>query len=255
MSIRHYVLLETNWKTVQSSKYEVAILPWGATEAHNLHLPYGTDVIESDYFAIESARVAWERGARVIALPTVPYGVNTGQLDITFDINMNPSTQAAVLNDVVESLHRQGICKLVVMNGHGGNNFKQMIREIQPYYPNLFICTLDWYNILDWTKYFDESGDHGGELETSLMLNIAPHLVLPLSVAGDGAEKKIKLKGIREGWVWAQREWSRATATTGIGNPAKATKEKGRRFIEDTVTKIGEFLIELAAADINDLYE
>ena len=104
MSNRPYILAETTWQTTKGNDYEVAILPWGATEAHNYHLPYSTDVIQCDYIAAESARLAWEKKSKVIVLPTVPFGVNTGQLDIKFDINMNPSTQAAVLCDIVDSL-------------------------------------------------------------------------------------------------------------------------------------------------------
>ncbi|HJQ19236.1 MAG TPA: creatininase family protein, partial [Gemmatimonadaceae bacterium] len=95
--MRSYVLAETNWKTTRETKYTVAILPWGATEAHNYHLPYGTDNVLSESVATRAAEQAWQRGARVIVLPTVPFGVNTTQLDIKLVINMNPSTQAALL--------------------------------------------------------------------------------------------------------------------------------------------------------------
>ena len=63
---RPFVLAETTWKTVKEIPYELAILPWGATEAHNYHLPYSTDTIESEHIANEAARLAWEQGARVI---------------------------------------------------------------------------------------------------------------------------------------------------------------------------------------------
>ena len=142
---RPYVLAETTWEEVRKTDYEVAILPWGATEAHNYHLPYATDVIPCDHVAAGSARRAWEEGAKVIVLPTVPFGVNTGQIDIKLDINMNPSTQASVLRDVVDALANQGIPKLLVLNGHGGNDFNQMIREIQIDYRDVFICATNWY--------------------------------------------------------------------------------------------------------------
>ena len=80
-------------------------MPWGATEAHNYHLPYETDNIQLDCIAAESARIAWEEGTKIGVLPCVPFGVNTGQLDIPFCINMNPTTQTAVLADVIESLY------------------------------------------------------------------------------------------------------------------------------------------------------
>ena len=49
--IRPYILAETNWKALKDMRFEVAVLPWGATEAHNYHLPYGTDNIEADALA------------------------------------------------------------------------------------------------------------------------------------------------------------------------------------------------------------
>ena len=116
MSNRPYILAETTWETTKGNDYEVAILPWGATEAHNYHLPYSTDVIQCEYIAAESARLAWEKKEKVIDLPTVPFGVNTGQLDIKFDINMNPSTQALVLCDIVYYIYPQSMSKVVFMN-------------------------------------------------------------------------------------------------------------------------------------------
>jgi creatinine amidohydrolase len=255
MPSRPYILAETTWKTIKSTRYEVAILPWGATEAHNLHLPYGTDIIESDYIAAESAKIAWESGVRVIVLPTLPYGVNTGQLDIPLTINMNPSTQSVILRDVVDSLSHQGIRKLVLLNSHGGNDFRQMVREIQVQRPEMFICTINWWQIVDQKKYFDEADDHAGEMETSVMLNIAPELVLPLSEAGDGKARTFKLSGLRERWVWTPRLWTKVTDDTGVGNPKRATAEKGAGYLEAATEKIAGFLRELAAADLKDMYE
>src|SRR3954466_15743280 len=115
MSFRPYILAEAPWKFVSGAAYDVAVLPWGATEAHNYHLPYGTDVIEADHMAAEAARIAWEQGSKVIVLPTIPFGVNTGQFDVKLDMNMNPSTQFAVLRDVIEVLNRQEIYKLIIL--------------------------------------------------------------------------------------------------------------------------------------------
>src|SRR5881396_1774204 len=106
---RPYILNELTWKPVRDSRYEVAVLPWGATEAHNLHLPYSTDNIETEEVAARAAERAWKAGAKLVVLPIVPFGVNTGQLDIPLCINMNPSTQALVLRDVASSLVGQGI--------------------------------------------------------------------------------------------------------------------------------------------------
>ncbi len=255
MEPRPYVLAETNWKTTKDQEYEIAILPWGATEAHNFHLPYGIDNIQSDYIAIESAKIAWEKGVKSMVLPCVPFGVNTGQLDIKFCINMNPSTQHTVLIDVVDSLCVQGIKKILILNGHGGNDFKQSIREIQIDYPEIFLCTLDWWRIMDNEKYFSEPGDHAGEMETSNIMYINPDLALPVSEAGDGQTRNFKLKAIKEGWVWAQREWTKISDDTGVGNPKQATREKGQKFLEAVTNKIAGFLVELNSVRLEDLYE
>ncbi len=253
--IRPYVLKETNWKTVKETDYSVAILPWGATEAHNYHLPYATDNYEAEYLAEVSAGKAWEKGAKVISMPNVPFGVNTGQFDIDLCLNLNPSTQYQILNDIVDVLDRQGIEKLVILNSHGGNNFKQMIRELYGDFPDVFVCAINWWQVLDSSKYFDEPGDHAGEMETSVMMHIAPELVLPISEAGAGSENKSKLKGVKEGWVVTQRQWPMISADTGVGNPARSSQEKGKRFLEDITNKISDFLVELSESDIRNLYE
>jgi creatinine amidohydrolase len=250
---RPYILEETPWRDVSRTRYDVAILPWGATEAHNYHLPYGTDTIESAAVAAMAARLAWQEGARVIVLPAMPFGVQTGQLDIPFCLNLNPSTQAAVLGDLARSLAGQGISRLVVLNGHGGNDFRSMIRELQPCV-DIFLCTLDWFRCVDPADFFDEPGDHAGELETSLMMHVAPDLVLPLAEAGRGDERRSRIAAFREGWAWAPRRWTAVSGDTGIGDPAAATPAKGEAYARAVAERIAGFLVELAALDPDDAY-
>ena len=85
---------------------------------------------------------------KLIVLPTIPFGVNTGQMDIRLNINMNPSTQFAILNDVTDVLNRHGIYKFLILNGHGGNDFRQMIRELGLKYPKMFICYLQLVSVI-----------------------------------------------------------------------------------------------------------
>lgn len=251
---RPYILAETTWAALRGETRDVAVLPWGATEAHNLHLPYATDNFESDAIATESARIAWEAGASVIVLPTVPFGVNTGQADIPFCINMNPSTQFAVLRDISLGLQRHGVRKLVLLNGHGGNDFKQMIRELQGVVP-LLVCQLNWYASVDAKAFFTDLGDHAGELETSLMLHVTPSLVQPLAEAGPGRARRFRVRGLREGWAWSPRQWTQVTDDTGVGNPSAATASKGAAYFKAVTERIASFLLELAAADPNAMYE
>ena len=253
--MRPYILAETNWEALKDAKFDLAVLPWGATEAHNYHLPYGTDNIEADAFAAESARVAWDKGAKVIVLPAIPFGVNTGQSDIYLDINLNPSTQFAILADIVTVLNRQGIKKLLLFNSHGGNNFKPLVRELGLKFPEMFISVSIWTQVVDKYSYFEEKGDHADEMETSIIQFLRPELVLPKEKWGDGKDRKYKIKAFTEGWVWAERQWSKISADTGVGNPHKATREKGERFFKDVTEKMGGLLYELCQADLNDLYE
>ena len=253
MPARPYILAETTWQAVKAANFEVVILPWGATEAHNYHLPYGTDNYQCEHVAAEAARRAWEQGAKVVVLPIIPFGVNTGQLDITLDINLNPSTQLAILRDVVRTLARQGIPKLVVLNGHGGNEFRPLLRELQAEFPGVFLSTATLFKIADPRQFFGAPGDHADEMETSMMLHIAPDLVRPLAEAGPGTGKQFRIRALRE-WAWAQREWSQVTADTGVGDPAAATAAKGAAFLQAITAQLSQYLVELAAADPRDMY-
>ncbi len=253
--MRPYILADCNYKYIKDRSIDLAILPWGAVEAHNYHLPYSSDIIEADYIASTAAEKAYAQGANIIVLPTVPYGVNTGQTDVKLDLNINPSTQAAILNDIVTVLEKQKIYKLLILNSHGGNDFKQILRELGLNFPKMFLSFCNWYSSINKKDYFDIDGDHADEMETSLLLYLAPSLVLPLSEAGSGEEKKIKIAGIREGWAWSERKWSEVTEDTGIGNPANATKEKGKKYFEAITEKLSQLFIDIAKADLNDLYE
>lgn len=253
--MRPYILAETNWEALKDTKFELAILPWGATEAHNYHLPYATDNIQADHMVAAAAKRAWDQGAKVIVLPTLPFGVNTGQSDIYLDINLNPSTQLAILTDIVTVLNRQGIYKLLLFNGHGGNNFKPLVRELGLKFPKMFISFCFFPQALNKAAYFEEEGDHADEMETSLMLHLRPDLVLPREKWGDGTGKKYKIKAFSEGWVWAERKWSEVSVDTGVGNPHKASKEKGARFFKDVSEKMGSLFYDICEADLKDLYE
>jgi creatinine amidohydrolase len=252
--MRPYILAETNYKNTKDQQYDLAVLPWGATEAHNYHLPYASDAIEADRISAESARIAWEQGAKVIVLPTIPYGVNTGQHDIPLDMNMNPSTQMVVLTDIIEVLDRQGINKLVVLNCHGGNDFRQILRELGVQFPGMFLCQVNFYQVLDKKEYFEEDGDHADEMETSLLLYLNPELVLLKNEAGEGNAKRFSIEALNSKWAWAERKWSQVTEDTGIGNPSNASAEKGKHYFEDLTRKIGDFLFELAGTDLDKMY-
>ena len=252
--MRPYILTETHWSDVRNQEFDLAILPWGATEAHNLHMPYGTDNYETEALVYEAARMAWEQGTRVIVLPTIPMGVNTGQSDIYMTLNMNPSTQQSILEDVVESLDGYGVEKLLVVNGHGGNDFKQIIREVGSSYPGMLIATCNWFQSVDQSRIFENDGGHADEMETSLMMYAHPGLVKPLDQAGEGRAKKFSVDALNESWAWTERKWTRCTDDTGVGDPRKATVEKGEQYFREVTAKLSALIVQLAGAAPGKMY-
>src|SRR3954447_8784591 len=109
--MREYVLAEQVHGFTRSPKGEVAVLPFGATEPHNLHMPYGTDTLQVEEVGRRAWAVATEAGARVVLLPAVPFGVNTTHLKIpgALACSLTPTTLLAILTALTDSLSRQGV--------------------------------------------------------------------------------------------------------------------------------------------------
>ena len=115
--ISPYDLASATWGEVKkAARYDWAILPWGSTEPHNGHLPYGTDVICSSGIACLVAEALGREGIHAMVLPGVPFGSqNPGQTGLPFCLHARQETQAAILRDIVTSLRRQGITRLLLI--------------------------------------------------------------------------------------------------------------------------------------------
>jgi len=252
--MRPYVLAETNLKSVRDNPPQAVVLPWGATECHNMHLPYGTDTLTVTRVAELACQRAWEQGARVYLLPTVAFGVDTNMLAFPLVINMNPSTQLAVLKDVIASLKSAGLRKLLILNGHGGNDFNPLQREL--FDGGIFIAVSNWYGICQDAsrEIFVRTGEHADEMETSVGLHLFPDLVAPLTQADEGRTRASRFSAVNDGWVKITRPWHKLTTNSGVGDPRYATAEKGRRYIEAVVDKLASFLVEFAGAEMDPLF-
>lgn len=226
--------------------YQVAIIPWGATEPHNLHLPYLTDAILSHDIAVDAAREALDKyGIRAMVMPAVPLGSqNPGQRDLKFCMHYRYETQKAVLADMASSLYHQGISRILIVNGHGGNGFKNMIRDLAVDYPDLLIATTEWFKVCPAKEHFDAPGDHADELETSVMMHYHPELV-NLSDAGPGDSRTFASESLRTGVAWVPRNWLAVSTDTGIGSPALATAEKGAKFAAAVAGRLATLLRDL----------
>ena len=241
-------LREATYKQAMAHRPNLAVLPWGATEAHGYHLPYGTDVEEATSLGVRAVARANEQGCRCILLPTVPFGANHGQLYQVATINMRAGTQQAVLFDVADSLVRQGIDRLVLLNFHGGNEFKPMIRDVMLQLP-IFLVQVSGWKLADFSDLLtDAGGDHANEFETSIMLHLRPQWVR-MADAGQGRSTPSKLPAVSATpGVWAPRDWQTATEDTGTGDPRSATAQKGKAIMERLVNALVPVLVELANA-------
>jgi len=243
-------LLSAKYNDTKDLAYEYAVLPWGATEPHNYHLPYLADCYLSHDVAVDAVVTAYERkGVRGMVLPFIPLGSqNPGQVGLPFCLHGTYETQKAILTDIVHSLIRQGINKLIIVNGHGGNSFKNMIRDLAVDHPSFLIAASNWFGIVPQEDFFEETDDHAGEMETSVLMYYRPELV-DLSVAGDGTYTPFKAQTLREGIGWIPRNWSKVSKDTGIGYPHKSTAEKGKRYAAAVVDKLAALFIELTTEE------
>lgn len=254
----------TNWRLdeltlgdVRELEFQVAVLPMGATEPHNLHLPYGTDALEAAHLSDCCCARAWELGGRVVRLPAIPYGTETNMQRFPLAMNLNPSTLFAVLRDLTQSLENSGILKLVIFNSHGGNDFKPLLREIYGQTKvQIFLC--NWYQMITDAarRICEHPDDHAGEMETSLILHFRPDLVRHDGdgrlVADEGQPRKLQFEALREGWVGLTRPWHLLTTNSGSGYPHAASAAKGEQLSQTIVDRIAPFLAELSAADLDE---
>ena len=257
--MRPWKLAETNYGAVKNQQFEVAVLPLGATEPHNLHLPYSSDTLEADLIGEKLCKAAHERGAKVVLLPTIPYGTQTNLMNFPLAMNLNPSTLGTVITDLVESLVQHKILKIVLLNSHGGNDLKPLLRELYGRTPaKLFLC--DWYRIYTDVYYdiFEQKDDHAGEVETSLALAYFPQLVARREdgslAADEGRTAASRFEAVNRGWVSITRPWHLFTTNAGAGSPHAATAEKGRRLMDLLIDRLAGFLAELSAATVDERF-
>ena len=240
--------MEANHRQLIESPPKVAVLPWGATEAHNWHLPYATDVIEATRIAGRSAELAFERGAAVAVLPAVPFGNNEQQLDQACTISIRTATALAILGDVARSLARQKVDRLLIVNAHGGNQLQPLVRDVQAEH-KLLIIVANFFEMVPDVKQalFERPGDHADELETSLLLHLCPELV-ELPEAGLGPRVPFAIEELKQSGVWTPRPWSQSHPDTGSGDPSLATAEKGRRYFDAVTAALADLIVNLASA-------
>jgi len=147
----------------------------------------------------------------------------------------------------------------MLLNSHGGNDLKPILRELYGK-TKAWICLCNWYHALDdqYAAIFDHPEDHAGEMETSFCLAYYPELVARREdgslAADDGKISSFRMQALSEGWVSVTRPWHLLTTNAGSGYPHAATAEKGQRLMAVLTERIGQFLVELSAAEMDDRF-
>jgi len=232
----------SDWK---AKPFEKVILPLGSLENHGWHLPFGTDALTAYLIALDVAA----RVPNTVVLPPVNYGMSEHYKSFSFTVSLQFDTETAIIRDILESVHREGICKVFIMNGHDGNiaPIEVASRSAKVAHPDFKIVSLDaWWNTLgtvlppDFFEVWNGLG-HAGEGETSICLALFPELCEPSKAAGvvPHLPPYVDVK-------WLFNELTNVGAS---GDPTKGTLEKGKKMRETLVNIVVGILTDL---DKND---
>lgn len=249
--MKKVLLFEMCRSDLKGRSFQVAVLPIGATEVHAWHLPFGNDALLAAEVARRAALRAAERGAEVLVAPTVPFGCSPDVMPFPYTLSVRPTTLFRLWEDLIVSLTAHGIHKFMFLNGHGGNNgaIEAFRREFYGKH-GAFLVQVDWWTTAeDVTREVQETDelDHADEIETSHSLELCPDLVR-MDLAEPTRGNRSRLPTLEEHGGKFLRRWDLYTNNGGVGDPTKATREKGARIVEAAVARIADMLVELARA-------
>lgn len=227
----------------KTAPFTTVILPLGSVESHGPHLPFGTDALTAYEIALEVAA----RVPGTAVLPPLNYGMSEYYKEFPFTVSLQPETEIAVIRDILESVYREGIRRVFIMNGHDGNipSIEIAARQVKVAHPDFMIVGLDaWWNTLlpllpaGFFEVWNGLG-HGGEGELSILLALFPELCQPEHAQGVVPDLPANLD--------VKWRFSEITNTGASGDPTKASREKGLVMKETLVAAITEALQKLDA--------
>jgi creatinine amidohydrolase len=234
MSIPVFGMSDPDFKSALK-KTKRAILPVGSLEQHGRHLPVSTDSLIVEHIA---RMVADRAGAFV--LPVMTYGVSYEHKPM-FNVSIRNSALSGIVSDACVSLAENGIRQIVLLNGHHGNMgaLQYTSHELSDRVPkDVQVYTIHYWHVLD------HEFDHAGEVETSLVLAIAPELV-KMEYAEPSAKKLSKSKVAYGAMTNLPGSFPRITGNGVWGDPRKASEAKGRDWLELIVTRLAKTISEL----------
>ena len=205
-------------------KKQIAIIPVGSIEQHGPHLPISTD---SDIVTEISLR--FSKKIDGILLPTINYGISDEHFPF-FNLSVKKSTLSKILDDICGSLIKNGISRILIINGHYGNldslkdfeRKKKKSRKIK---------------VFSYWKYMDREFDHAGNVETSIMLAISKNVKMNNAKKGfqtDGMSKQ-EISKINK---LAQKSFPKVTGNGVWGDPTKSSAKLGRKIINEVVNNL-----------------
>jgi len=234
----------------------VAVLPVAAVEQHGPHLPLSVDAaLLAGVIAASLPHLAPQ--LPVLFLPQQSVGLSTEHLSYPGTLTLSPATLLALWTELGECVARAGGRKLLLLNGHGGNVAPMDIaaRELRQRC-GLLVYSASWFSLplpgevsARFSAEEHRFGIHGGDIETSMMLHLAPELV-HMEHAGhwrsssqDRAERFAILgNGKSAKMGWAIEDYHRAGA---VGNASAATADKGRAVVQAAGEALARLLEEL----------
>jgi creatinine amidohydrolase len=212
-----------------------AIIPVGSLEQHGGHLPVSTDSLIAEYVARMAAE---EVGAFV--LPVISYGVSFEHKPM-FNVSLRNSTLSTLICDACISLAENKVNEIIILNGHHGNMgaLQYIAQELHGRLPEgVRVHTIHYWQMMK------AEFDHAGEVETSLVLAIAPELVR-MDLATPNSKKLSKSKAAYSTITNAPASFPKITGNGVWGDPRKATAAKGNKWIEEITAGLAKTISEL----------
>ena len=205
-------------------KKQIAIIPVGSIEQHGPHLPISTD---SDIVTEISLQLSDKING--VLLPTINYGISDEHFPF-FNLSIKKSTLSRILEDICGSLIKNGVSRILIINGHYGNldSLKSFERKQKN---NRKIKVFSYW------KYMDREFDHAGNVETSIMLAISKKVNMKKAKKGfqtDGMSKK-EISKINK---LAQKSFPKVTGNGVWGDPTKSSATLGRKIIKEVVNNL-----------------
>jgi len=217
----------------------VVVLAIGAVEQHGPYLPTTTDILISSRVAAAAAEVSVERGGRtVIVAPPLPFGISGHHRAFGGTLSLEPRTMLAVLEDLIDSIERQGGRRLLIVNGHGGNRgIARAAASAADARESITVAAVDY-----WDLHAGAAPGHAGEVETSLVLAIAPELVAaPIPPRADPPTlPSIGPASYHGAWVWRGIDGY-------TDDPSRADAVAGQAFIATVVDGLADLIVSFGA--------